>query len=131
MAIIRLLVALLITIAVGIVSRLYPIGYLPYDKSLGDALYAVAAYLGIALLLFRKPRLLVAALALVWCLAVEAFQATGIPARHADLWIVRWVIGTEFSWHDVACYFIGVAAAIAVDMQLLRRNHLTNPAPAP
>ena len=42
---IRLLAAMLIAIALGIVSRLYPIGWLFYDKSLGDVLYAVAAYL--------------------------------------------------------------------------------------
>jgi Protein of unknown function (DUF2809) len=119
---IRLLAVLLVTIALGILSRLHPIGYPLYDKSLGDALYAVAAYLGLALLLRRKHRLFSAVLALAWCLTVEAFQATGIPAQYAHLWLVRWLIGTEFSWHDVACYVIGVTGVVVLDRLLLRRG---------
>jgi Protein of unknown function (DUF2809) len=122
---IRLLVALLVTIAVGIVSRLYPIGCSLYDKSLGDALYAVVAYLGLALVLPRMHRPIIALLALAWCLTVEAFQATGIPAQYAHLWIVRWVIGTDFSWHDVVCYFVGVAVVVAIDLLVLRRRGRT------
>jgi hypothetical protein len=54
--------------------------------------------------------------------ARELFQATGIPARHADLAFVRWLLGTTlFSWHDVACYPIGVA--------LLDRAFLRTPRP--
>jgi hypothetical protein len=73
----RVLAALVVTVALGLLSRLCP----GYDKSLGDALYAVAAYLALALALPRRHPLLVAGLALALCLAVELFQATGIPAR--------------------------------------------------
>src|ERR1700730_14308530 len=45
--------ALGITISLGLMSRLCPIGWPLYDKSLGDVLYAVAAYLFLALVLFR------------------------------------------------------------------------------
>src|SRR5438105_14876907 len=106
----RLLVALAVTVALGLLSRLRPIGWSLYDKSLGDVLYAVAAYLALALLLFRRPRALVAGLALGLCLAVEAFQATGIPARYEHLLVVRWLLGTTFAWHDVACYVVDVVA---------------------
>jgi hypothetical protein len=116
----RLLAALAVTISVGVLSRSFPIGWAPWDKSLGDVLYAVAAYLALALLLRRRPRALVAGLALGWCLAVEFFQATGIPARHAHVAAVRWLVGTAFSWHDVACYVAGVAAITATDALLLR-----------
>jgi hypothetical protein len=34
--------ALLLTICLGLLSRLIPIGWYPYDMSLGDVLYAVA-----------------------------------------------------------------------------------------
>lgn len=121
-AMIRLLAALLITVALGIISRLYPIGNPLYDKSLGDVLYAVAVYLFFALLLSRKHRLFIALLALAWCLTVEAFQATGIPALYAHFWFVRWVIGTDFSWHDVACYFLGASAVVLLDVLLVRRR---------
>jgi hypothetical protein len=123
----RLLVALLLTIALGLLSRLYPIGLPLYDKSLGDALYGVAAYLGLALILPRQRPLVLASLALAWCLAVEVFQATGIPARYEQFAIVRWLIGTEFSWHDVACYFVGGAAVVAIDVTVLRRGRAARP----
>jgi hypothetical protein len=49
----RLLLALIAVVALGLFSRLRPIGWSLYDKSLGDILYAVAAYLALALLLYR------------------------------------------------------------------------------
>ena len=33
---------------------------------------------------------------------------------------VRWLLGTTFAWHDVACYVVGVVAITAVDGLLLR-----------
>jgi Protein of unknown function (DUF2809) len=93
-----------VTVDLRFLSRLHPIGWPLYDKSLGDVLYAVAAYLTLALLLHRRPPALVGSLALVLCLAVESFQATGIPARYAHLWPVRWLLSTTIAWHDVACW---------------------------
>jgi hypothetical protein len=121
---VRIALALFAVGALGLASRLYPIGWSLYDKTLGDVLYAVLAYLGLALVLPRKRRWFVAILALGWCLAAEFFQATGIPARYERFVLVRWVIGTTFSWHDVGCYFIGVGAALALDAGLLRPGRL-------
>jgi hypothetical protein len=117
---VRLVVALAVTVALGIVSRRWPVGWWPYDKSLGDVLYAVAAYLALALLLPRRGPVVVAPLALTVCLAVETFQATGIPARHAHLGVVRWVLGTTFAWHDIGCYVVGVAVVAGIDLLMLR-----------
>jgi hypothetical protein len=122
----RLLVALACTVAVGLQSRLHPIGWQVYDKSLGDALYAVAVYLTLALVLFRRPLVMVAVLALAICLAVESFQATGIPAQYAHWHVVRWFVGTTFAWHDVLCYVVGVLAIATVDRLVLRPGHETN-----
>ena len=116
----RLLLALAAVIALGLLSRLRPIGWPLYDKSLGDVLYAVAAYLAIALLLCRWRPSWVASLALVLCLAVECFQATGIPAHYEHITVVRWFLGTTFSWHDVGCYVVGVAVITALDALVLR-----------
>jgi hypothetical protein len=77
----------------------------------------------------------VAPLALAACWAIEAFQATGIPARYAHLSIVRWLLGTTFSWHDMFCYSIGIAVVAALDYRLhlqrrgrfKRRGGLTTP----
>jgi hypothetical protein len=116
----RLLAALAATVALGLLSRLRPIGWSVYDKSLGDVLYAVAAYLALALLLSRRPSALVAALALAACLGVEGLKLTGLPARYGDVAAVRWLVGTTPSWHNIVCYALGVAAITAVDGLLLR-----------
>jgi hypothetical protein len=126
---IRHLLALALTVALGLLSRLCPVGWPPYDHSLGDVLYAVAAYLGLAMLLPRLRPARRAAVALGFCLAIEAFQATGVPARYDHLLLVRWLIGTTFSWHEVACYVLGVAGALALDVVLLRPRRAGRPAP--
>src|SRR5260221_13535876 len=113
---VRLVFALCVTVALGLLSRLQPLGWSLWDKSLGDVLYAVAAYLLFALLLPRKRVLIIAGFALAFCLAIEFFQATGIPAQYVHLGLVRWLLGTTFAWHDVACYFVGVAVIVAVDV---------------
>src|SRR5262249_2746684 len=116
----RLFVALVLTLALGVMSRVRPVGWWVYDKSLGDALYAVAAYLALALLTRRRPAV-VAPLAFAACLAVEFFQATGIPARLQHIGPVRWLLGTTFAWHDVVCYAVGVALIATADRFVLRR----------
>ncbi|MEZ0228883.1 MAG: DUF2809 domain-containing protein [Planctomycetota bacterium] len=107
----RLLLALAITVALGIASRLAHTGSFLIDKTLGVVLYAVAVHFTLALFLRRTSPRRVALLSLIVCWAIELFQATGIPARHAELAVVRWLVGTTFSWHDVACYPLGVAVA--------------------
>lgn len=116
----RLLAALALTIALGLLSRLHPVGLPLWDKWLGDVLYAVAAYLALALLLIRARPSLVPPLALAACFAVEAFKTTGLPARYAEFAAVRWLLGTTFSWYNLMCYVAGVAAVTAVDVLLLR-----------
>jgi hypothetical protein len=123
----ELILAPAATAALGLVSRLRPVGWPRDDKSLGDVLDAVAVYLVLALLPSRRA--LVAALAL--CLAVEAFQATGVPARWAaHLPPVRLPLGTSFSWHDVGCCFTGVGVISAGDTVLLRPRRGEEPARA-
>lgn len=116
----RLFLTLAAAVTLGLLSRLRPIGWPLYDKSLGDILYAVAAYLVLAMLLFRWRPSWVAAVALLLCLAIEVFQATGIPARYAHVALVRWLLGTTFSWHDVGCYVVGVGVMTVADVLLLR-----------
>jgi hypothetical protein len=115
----RLALALMATLALGLLSRLHPIGFWPYDHSLGDALYTVAVYLVLALV-FRWPIAVVAPVALGFSLLVEFFQATGIPAQYGHIGIVRWLIGTTFSWHDVVCYCVGAVVIAGLDYWLLR-----------
>jgi hypothetical protein len=112
---------LAVTVALGLGSRLARTGIGLLDKSLGDALYAVAAYLVLGLLLPRLPRSRLPMIALGYCAAVELFQLSGIPARYAHLAPVRWLLGTTFAWHDLAFYAVGVAGIALVEMLLERR----------
>ena len=116
----RLLLALGATVALGLLSRLRPIGLPLYDKNLGDALYAVAVYLALALLLPRRSQAFVATAALAFCIAVELFQLTGLPARCARIAAVRWLLGTHFSLNDLLCYGAGIAAILLLDRFFIR-----------
>jgi hypothetical protein len=111
----RLLLAMAVTVALGLASRLCPTGWFLWDRVLGEVLYAVAAYLVWAMLLFRRPPWLIAAIAFACCLAVELFKLTGIPADNQRVFLVRWFLGTTFSVVNLGYYFIGVVLSAFAD----------------
>src|SRR5262249_38385923 len=111
----RLLLALAVTVALGLASRLYPTGGFLWDRVLGEVLYAVAAYLAWSVLLFRKPPWLIAAIAFGCCLAVELFKLTGFPAENQDVFLVRWFLGMSFDAVNLVYYFIGAALTALAD----------------
>ena len=115
----RLLLAMAVTVAIGLASRLYPLGWFLWDRVLGEVLYAVAAYLAVAVFLFRKPPLFIAAIAFVCCLAVELFKLTGIPAEYQHVFLVRWFLGMVYSWVNLGYYFLGVVLTMTVLSALL------------
>ena len=112
---IRLLLALAATVVLGLASRLYPVGWFLYDRVLGEVLYAVAAYLVLAMLLVRKPPFFIAVIAFVCCLVVEVFKLTGIPAEHQHVLLVRWFLGMTFSAVNLGYYLIGVVLIAFAD----------------
>ena len=65
----RTLVALAIVVALGVASRLLPIDVPIWDKWLGDVLYAVAAYLVLALIAPRWPPMRLATVSFLFCIA--------------------------------------------------------------
>ncbi len=111
----RLLLALAVTVVLGLASRLYPVDWFLWDRVLGEVLYAVAAYLALAMLLFRKPPLIIAVTAFVCCLSVELFKLTGIPAENQRMFLVRWFLGMTFSAVNLGYYFIGVVLIAFAD----------------
>ena len=112
---IRLLLALAFTVVLGLASRMYPLGWFPWDRILGEVLYAVAAYLVWAMLLFRKPPWLIAVIGFGCCLAVELFKLTGIPAENQDVFLVRWFLGMTFAAVNLVYYFIGAVLIAFAD----------------
>jgi hypothetical protein len=111
----RLLLALAATVVLGLASRLYPVGWFLYDRVLGEVLYAVAAYLALAMLLVRQPPWFLAVLAFVCCLAVELFKLTGLPAAYQHVFLVRWFLGMTFSVVNLGYYFLGVVLIAFAD----------------
>jgi hypothetical protein len=111
----RLLLALAATVFLGLASRLHPLGWFLWDRVLGEVLYAVAAYLVLALLLVARPPWLLAGLAFGGCLAVEVFKLTGLPAEHQHVFLVRWFLGMTFAWVNLGYYFVGAVLIAFAD----------------
>lgn len=120
----RLAGALIITVALGVLSRLWETGWFVWDKVLGDALYAVAVYLvvviGSTVLRRDWTAPVVGGIAVGVCWAVEAFQATGWAATSVSSANIRAVLGTTFGFTDLIWYVIGVAAIALLDVVVLR-----------
>jgi hypothetical protein len=85
----------------------------------GDALYAVAAYLGVVVIAPRLPPLAVAGIALAWCMAVELFQLSGLPQRWGEAFPpLRLALGNVFDPRDLLVYALAVIAAFGADLIL-------------
>jgi hypothetical protein len=90
----------------------------------GDALYAVAIYAGLVVLLGRKRSVLVAALATSWCIAVELLQLTSVPFALAEEFApLALVFGTGFDVRDLIVYVAAVAVVFALDSAARRRRN--------
>jgi hypothetical protein len=105
----------------GIGSRRYP-HVLPNVISVyaGDTLWALAAFLGIALILPRTSTRMVAGLALAFSVAIELSQLYHAPwidsIRQTNLGGL--ILGFGFVWSDLACYAVGIGLGVMVDIGL-------------
>ena len=109
------------SVLLGLASRkLGPTGFALWDKSFGDVAYTVMFGF---LLLAVRPTLSARAVGLGAfgiCFALELFQLTGIPLHMPQP--LRFLLGTSFAWHDVACYAIGAAAVATVVQVKIKRT---------
>ena len=113
-----LLAGFLAVIALGLASRKYPFLFPAFlGKYPGDALWALMVFVGCA---FFKPRASIRHLATV-ALAVsflvefsQLYQAPWINAiRHTTMGHL--VLGSTFSWGDMAAYAVGVVVGALLD----------------
>jgi hypothetical protein len=107
-------------IALGAASRVWPIGRPLWDKSVGDAAYAMMLAFALSFAWPRMRSLALGVAAVGLAIAIELFQLTGLPARAPRL--IQIALGTTFAWHDVACYAVGGAAAALVHRFLSQRH---------
>lgn len=81
----------------------------------GDALYAVLAYLVVSFVLVRRTSRQIAVIAVLFCVAIEFLQLTGIPGALAEVFPAsRYLLGTTFSTLDLVAYVVGVLTAAGV-----------------
>ena len=126
-----LLLAGVLTAALGIASRQYA-GLLPelIARYAGDTLWALAAFIGCALLAphGRRGRLALAALLLAY--AVEISQLYHAPWLDAlrNTRIGGLLLGHGFLWSDLLCYSVGVGMAMVLEPLWTRPAHRLAPA---
>lgn len=121
-----LALAAALTAAAGLVARVglrgVP-GTAWWTGPLGDALYAVLAFLLVAFAAPQARTAVLAAAALGVCATIELLQLTGVPAALGRAFPPAWlVLGTGFLWSDLVLYGVGVAAVALVDAALRRRR---------
>lgn len=88
-----------------------------------DALYVVVVYAALVVLAPRWRPVAVGAATMLWCVAVELFQLTGLPERWGSVaWPVMLVFGTVFDPRDLVVYGVGTIVCVIVDAMALRRR---------
>jgi hypothetical protein len=115
---------LVLVCLVGIGSRRYP-HVLPRFVAAyaGDTLWALAAFLGIGLILPRTSTRTISCLAIAFSVAIEISQLYHAPwidsIRQTTLGGL--ILGFGFLWSDMACYAVGVGLGVIMDLWLCRR----------
>ena len=84
----------------------------------GDTLWALAAFLGIGLILPRASTRTIAVLAMAFSVAVELSQLYHAPwidsIRHTTLGGL--ILGFGFLWSDLACYALGAGLGVLIEI---------------
>lgn len=109
--------------ALGIVSRIFPVGSIYWDKYLGDSLYAIMFYLCLAIIWPGDGILRRCTATAIFVIGIECFQLTEIPLRMRESGnsvskLVSIVLGTKFGWGDMLAYFVGIAAFVRIDLRI-------------
>ncbi|MCZ4068330.1 DUF2809 domain-containing protein [Microbacterium sp. H37-C3] len=95
----------------------------------GDALYAVLIYALVVAVAPRAATVVVAAVAGIWCIAVELLQLSDLPARAATVFPPAvLVLGTVFDARDLLVYVVTIVITGALDA-VWRRRRAPSPPP--
>jgi hypothetical protein len=116
---------LLAVILLGLASRAYSPPLPPFVRAYaGDALWALAAYLTVALLFPRLPISWAAVSAGLFSLAVELSQLYQAPwiDRIRQIRPAALVLGSGFLWSDLVCYGVGVGVGVLAEILHARHS---------
>lgn len=114
------LLALAAVVAAGLVVHLVLPSNAATDIA-GDALYTVAVYAAVVMVLPRLRPFVVGLIAGGWSVAVELFQATGIPVDLAERFRpIALVLGTGFDARDIVVYVCAAIVAVGADVAVGR-----------
>jgi hypothetical protein len=87
----------------------------------GDTLWAMAAFLGIGLILPRESTRTIALLTIAFSVAIELSQLYHAPwidsIRQTTLGGL--ILGFGFLWSDLACYAVGIGLGVMIDIALM------------
>jgi hypothetical protein len=120
------MILILLVCVLGIGSRRYSHALPEFIAAYaGDTLWALAAFLGIGLLLPRASTWRAAILAIAFSVVVELTQLYHAPwidsIRQTNLGGL--ILGFGFLWSDLACYAVGAAIGIILEwIALFARN---------
>jgi len=114
----RRIILLAIVAGIGFYSRRHPVASYLWDKSAGDLCYAAGAFLLIGVIAPRLRPAMIAIAALLYCLAIECFKLTGLPARWDANAFLRVLLGTTFSVQNLICYVVAIGVLFAAEQQM-------------
>jgi hypothetical protein len=123
----RLLYAVLVVIVMilGLLSRKC-VNVIPdfIDNYLGDALWALMIYLGVAFIFKKKKIKIVAVLGLSFCYLIEISQlyhATWIDIIRKTT-LGGLILGYVFLWSDLVAYSMGITVGLLIDLLIIKRQ---------
>lgn len=97
----------------------------------GDGLWALMVFFGIATVANRPPTVSVALLAMLFCFGIECSQLYHVPwidtLRSTRLGGL--VLGYGFLWTDLLCYSVGILIGSLIDYQLKAPGYQRKPQP--
>ena len=110
-------ISVIAIIALGLASRKYPLFPAVLEKYPGDALWALMVFAGLAFLMPRASTMRLAATAYIIACAVEFSQLYQAPWINSirETTLGRLVLGSSFTWVDIAAYGFGVLLGAVAD----------------
>lgn len=110
----------LLVVALGLASRRF-FAHVPFIRNfVGDGLWALMVFLGIAFVFRRWAVRAVALAAFLFSVGIELsqlYQAPWINNLRASR-LGGLVLGFGFLWSDIICYVVGLACGVLIDKRL-------------